>query len=65
MERNEKIKVAVKAVEKKMTYEQLYYSDYMYGFENQTDYVWDFVGEIEQYGLIAFKAKYKKELEAK
>ena len=58
----EMLNIALKAIEKKITYDNLYYSDYMYGFETKTEDVWEFVSECEEIGLKAFKEKYKKEL---
>lgn len=52
------IQIAFRAIDKKMDYEQLKYSDYMYGKESLTPEVWEFVEECEEIGTKAFKEKY-------
>ena len=59
MENKEKIQIALKAIEKNIDFEELYYSDYMHGNESQTDDVWEYVVECKDIGLIAFKEKYE------
>lgn len=58
MERDEMIKIAKKAIEKRMDYETLEYSDYLYGKEDMADEIWEFVTECEEIGTIAFYEKY-------
>ena len=58
MTEKEKINIARTAQYKNMDYETLYYSDYMYGHESETDEVWEYVVEMEEIGTIAFNKKY-------
>jgi hypothetical protein len=48
------------AIMKGMDSETLYYSDEMYGREEQTDEVWEYVVESQEIGLVAFREKYKE-----
>lgn len=50
---------ATYAIAKGLDYEKLQYSDDMYGHEDETDEVWEYVVECEEIGTIAFKEKYK------
>ncbi len=63
MNKQEKIWIATKATEKNMDYEDLCYSDYMYGKESLTDEVWEYVIECEEIGTNAFYDKYQKVLD--
>ncbi len=47
------------AIMKDMDCETLMYSDEMYGREDQTDEVWEYVDECREIGLVAFREKYK------
>ena len=58
MNKKEQINTAIKAVDKYMTYEDLYYSDYMYGKEDFTDAVWVYVVEIKEDGMRWFTTYY-------
>ena len=58
MKRDEMIRIAKIAIDKRMDYEKLRYSDYMYGKENMTDEVWAFVEECDAIGAVAFYEKY-------
>lgn len=58
MEKEELISIALIAIDKNMDFETLKYSDYMYGKEDQTDDVWEYVDECKEIGSIAFSEKY-------
>ncbi len=58
MEEKEMIWIAKIAIDKKMDYETLMYSDYLYGKEEMVDDVWEFVSECESIGTVAFYEKY-------
>ena len=58
MEESEKVRIAKIAIYKNMDYEELKYSDYMYGQEDFTDEVWEYVKECQEEGTKAFYAKY-------
>lgn len=58
MEKIEMIRIAKRAIDKKMDYETLYYSDDMYGKEKLTDDVWEYVTECCEIGTTAFYEKY-------
>ena len=58
MEEKEMIWIASVAIGKRLDYETLNYSDYMYGNEKYTDDVWEYVTECEDMGQIAWKEKY-------
>ena len=60
MEKSEKIWIASIAAQKGHDYESLYYSDYMYDNESETDEVFEFVEEYHEFGRIAFYEKYKE-----
>ena len=60
MNESEKIYAATYAVGKNLDYEKLMYCDLMYGKEDQTEGVWDYVQELGEIGSIAFKDKYKE-----
>lgn len=51
--------IASYAHAKKLDYEKLKYCDYMYGKEEFTDEVWEYVDEINEYGRKAFYEEYK------
>lgn len=59
MEEKEKIQIAYVALNKKMDYETLKYSDYLYGREVLVDEVWEIVLEAELQGMRWFKETYK------
>jgi len=52
------IEIAKIAIQKSLTYEELYYSDYMYGDEKSTDEVWEYVEEAKDIGMGSFNRKY-------
>jgi hypothetical protein len=56
----EKLWIASIAIGKHYDFEQLKYSDYLYGKESMADEVWDFVEECEDIGITKFKEKYKE-----
>ena len=58
MELKEMIWIAKIAIRKKMDFETLKYSDYMYGQEELTDKVWEYVEECEKIGTEEFNEKY-------
>ncbi len=60
MELKDKIWLASKCAEKGWDYETLKYGDDLYGHENDTDDVWEFVEEYKNIGSVAFKEKYKE-----
>lgn len=64
MNKEELIYQATKVFNKGWDYEKLKYSDDMYNYngdelEDLCDKIFDYVSEIETYGTIAFKEKYK------
>jgi len=58
MNKEEMIWIAKKAIEKRMDFETLKYSDYMYGKESLADEVWQYVEECDEIGRGAFYEKY-------
>lgn len=58
MNEQELIIIALAAINKNMDFETLKYSDYMYGKEEETDDVWEYVVEYKEIGSIAFSEKY-------
>lgn len=58
MTTDEMIIAASYAIMKGMDYEMLYYSDMMYGQEDKTDDVWEYVVECQKEGRNAYKEKY-------
>jgi hypothetical protein len=52
--------IASKYAEKDYGYEQLHYGDDLYGNEDKTDEVWEYVDEYNDIGRIAFREKYKE-----
>lgn len=60
MEESEKIYIATKAFDKNWDIEQLRYGDDMYGKEEFTDDVWEYVNELRDDGRTAFYEKYKE-----
>lgn len=56
------VKITLLVIEKQLSQDQLYYSDYMYGCESYTEDVWEYVMECREIGTVAFREKYKKEL---
>ena len=48
------------ALGKGYDYEEMYYGDYMYGNEDQTEAVFEYVNEAQEIGSIAFKKKYSE-----
>jgi len=60
MNKEEILWTASIAFAKNISCEDLKYSDYMYGKEDLTDRVWEYVEEIKQFGRVAFYDKYKE-----
>jgi len=60
MTESEKIYAASYAIGKNLDCDQLRYSDVMYGKEDQTEDVWEYVDECASYGSVAFREKYKE-----
>jgi hypothetical protein len=58
MTEDKKLFIAKRAIDKKMDYEELKYSDYMYGNEDLTDDVYAYVEEYDSIGKVAFYEKY-------
>lgn len=63
MEKKEMVQIALTAIDKNMDISTLYYSDYMYGKEELTDEVWEYVIEARDDGLDAFRVKYAEYLQ--
>lgn len=59
MEKEEMLWIATWASSKNLDKEKLRYCDYMYGKEDLTDQVWEYVEELNDCGWIAFYAKYR------
>lgn len=57
MDKAEMVRIAKIAIDKRMDYETLKDSDWMYGKEDLTDDVWAFVEECDKIGRAAFWAK--------
>lgn len=55
----EKIYAASYAIGKRLDYEELRYSDLMYGKEDLTEEVWEYVEECEEIGQVDFAHKYR------
>lgn len=62
MDKSELIYAATAAVEKGYDYEKMMNSDYMSEDRGAIDEVWEYVEEIQDYGMIAFKEKYKEHI---
>lgn len=60
MEKQEMLWIASVAIGKNMDYGTLMYSDYMYGKEDLTDDVWEYVIECKEIGTTSFYEKYKE-----
>ena len=60
MDKQEMIWIASVAIGKNMDYEELKYSDYLYGKESFADEVWEYVTECKRIGEIAFRQLYKE-----
>lgn len=60
MEKSEMIWIASWAIAKRIDFEELKYSDYMYGKESLTPEVWEYVEECDEIGQFAFREKYKE-----
>jgi len=58
MEKKEMIWIASVAIAKSIDYETLRYSDYMYGKEDLTDDVWEYVEEARENGMNWFRETY-------
>jgi hypothetical protein len=62
MDKKEMIQIARRAIDKRMDYETLRYSDYMYGKENLTEEVWEYVIEAEEQSMNWFMETYAEYL---
>lgn len=62
MEESEKVRIAMKAINKNLDYETLLYSDYMYGKEDFIEDVWSYVEDAKEQGLMWFRETYKEYL---
>ena len=60
MDKKEKIWIASVALGKGMDYENLFYSDYMYGKEEETESVWEYVVEAQEEGMKWFRENYSE-----
>lgn len=58
MEKKELIRIALYADRKNMDFETLRYSDEMYGKEDKTEDVWEYITELKEIGSLAFNEKY-------
>jgi len=58
MELSEKVRIAKRAIEKRMDYETLYYCDDLYGHEKDADEIWPLVEEHTEMGRVEFDKKY-------
>lgn len=59
MKNSVKIYLATKAFDKNWDFEELKYSDDLYGKEEYADDIYEYVEEIYSIGTISFKEKYK------
>jgi len=59
MEKSEMLRIARIAILKNWDFEELKYSDYLYGREHFADEIWEFVEECIEIGRKAFEAKYQ------
>lgn len=60
MKAKEAIRIARWSMMKNLDYEELGYSDELYGHEDDVDQVWEYVYECRQIGVVAFDIKYPK-----
>lgn len=60
MNKKEVIRIACIAINKRLDYEELMYSDYMSNKTKYIDEVWKYVTEASEIGLKAFRQKYKE-----
>lgn len=58
MDKARMIEIAKIAIRKRLDFEELKYSDFLYKKEQYADEVWEFVDECNQIGQIAFTEKY-------
>ena len=58
MNKQEMIRIAKIAIDKRWDFETLKYGDELYGKEDLADDVWDFVEECDDIGQAAFADKY-------
>ena len=58
MDKERMISIAKIVIQKNLNYEELYYSDFMYGIEKMTDEVWEYVEEAKEIGMGCFNRKY-------
>ena len=58
MEKSEQIYLASKAFDKGYDYEKMKYSDDLYGREESIEEIWEYVIELKEDGMNAFREKY-------
>lgn len=58
MDEKEMVWIASIAIAKRLDYEELMYSDYMYGNTDLMDDVWEYVEEATNIGMDNFAEKY-------
>lgn len=59
MDKAEALWIASIALERGYDYEELKWSDYLYGREHLVDGIWEYVEECLQIGKAAWKERYK------
>jgi len=64
MTHEEKVHLALRAIDKRWNFEQLYYGDDLYGHEDDADSVWALVDECLDIGRVSFKQKYEQIIRA-
>lgn len=62
MEQSEMLRIAKRAIDKRLDFETLKYGDDLYGRENFAEAVWEFVEECDEIGTKAFYEKYPNTL---
>jgi hypothetical protein len=60
MTKKEAIRIACIAINKRLDYEELMYSDDMYNKTKYIDQVWGYVSEASEIGLKSFRIKYRE-----
>lgn len=58
MRKDEKVQIALYTFNKGYNFEQMKYSDILYGKEKQADNIWKLVEEISEIGLESWKNKH-------
>ena len=62
LDKDDLIRIAKRAIEKRWDFETLKYGDDLYGNEDIAEDVWAFVEECDEIGQKAFYEKYPKEV---